>query len=636
MMHMLRKVAVAVMFAVLIGAFAISMGGNNYFDRYNHPAIAKVGSVEITPEEFERAYQRTLENLNARSGQRITASQAKTLGLPERVLQELIQESAMDFEAAKLGLGLSQAGLGEAIKNNGIFQDASGKFSPDKYQQLLQRNSYSELGFEHEYRGDLIRRQIQGIFSTSGIVPNALVDAFNRYINEQRVIAYFTLGAGDAGTIEPPSDAALQSFYEGHKTQFMAPELRKVAALAITPQAIASRISIPEDELKAEYDAKTANYAVPERRKIEIIPFQTKEAAEAASSALSAGKDFADAAKDTGFAHGDIDLGAVSKKEFSEKFATNDAVLKEAFELKNGEISKPVNGPLSWDIIRVSEIVPGQERSFGEVKDQIRSDLLKTRGTAETAKLTKAFEDERNAGVQLPDIAKKLNLPLEEVTLDRNGNGPDGKPVQLASVPVPALAAAAFKSDVGVENEALRLPGGGYAWFDVQEGVKARQKPFEEVKAAVEEDWRKDQIRTKLAEKSRDLVARLNRAEPIADVAKSVGAEVKTSQALKREGSEPGLPPTVIAQAFSLAEGGASSAAGSDGQSRAVFQVAKVIPPGPMQEAAARPLEQRLSSQIAEDNFVEYLTGVQKAAGVTVDRKNFAAAAGGGSYDGED
>src|SRR5271165_4082802 len=102
MMQTLRKAAVAVMFAILIGAFAISMGGNNYFDRQLRQSVAKVGSIDISPQEFQRAYQRTAENLSARAGRRITPQEAQAIGLPERVLQGLIQDAAIDLEAKKL------------------------------------------------------------------------------------------------------------------------------------------------------------------------------------------------------------------------------------------------------------------------------------------------------------------------------------------------------------------------------------------------------------------------------------------------------------------------------------------------------------------------------------------------------
>ena len=185
-----------------------------------------------------------------------------------------------------------------------------------------------------------------------------------------------------------------------------------------------------------------ANFGVPERRKIELIPFQTKQAAEAASADLKSGKDFLDVAKAAGFKQPDLDLGLVSKKEFGEKFAANETMIDAAFALEKGKISEPVDGPLSTVIMRVLETIPGKEKSFDEVKDQIRDEIVKTRSAADTAKLIKSFEDERTAGVQLPDIAKKLNLPLEEVTFDRTGKDSSGKPVTLSAVPAPGLAAA--------------------------------------------------------------------------------------------------------------------------------------------------------------------------------------------------
>ncbi len=321
----------------------------------------------------------------------------------------------------------------------------------------------------------------------------------------------------------------------------------------------------------------------------------------------------------------------MSKKEFSQKFATSPAIIEEAFTTDKGWTSRPADGPLSTVIMRVLEVVPGEEKSFDQVKDQIRADLVKARATAENTKLIKAFEEDRATGVVLADSAKKLNLPLEEVTFDRTGKGADGKPVELPGVPVATLVEAAFKSDVGVENEALRVPSGGYAWYEVQDIVKPRQKPFDEVKADVEAAWRREQIQSKLAEKARDLVARLNRSEPIAEVAKSVGAEVKTTKPLKREGQEEGIPPAAIAQAFTLAEHGAGSA--SEGESRVVFEVEKITLPPPLNELQARGLEQQLATQIAEDNYSEYLGGIMKTAGVTIDQKNFSAVAG-GSYEG--
>jgi peptidyl-prolyl cis-trans isomerase D len=201
-------------------------------------------------------------------------------------------------------------------------------------------------------------------------------------------------------------------------------------------------------------------------------------------------------------------------------------------------------------------------------------------------------------------------------------------PVKISSVPAATLAQAAFKSDEGVENEALRLPGGGYAWFEVLDIVKARQKAFDEVKADVESAWRKDETRTKLIALAKDLTAKLDHGEAIADVAKSVGADVKTTEPLKRDANDKALPQSAVAQAFALPDGGASSASASDGTSRVVFQVGAVTPPPALDDVTAKSIERQLSNQVSDDNFVEYLTEITSTAGISVDQKNLSTALG--------
>ncbi len=129
------------LFVILIGAFAISMGGNNYFDRYRQQTVAKVGSEGITPEQFRRAYQRVLDSLSQRAGRRISSQEAKAFGLPNRVLQGLIQDAALDLEAKELGVGISQAGIKQSITTTPMFQDQSGTFSEQKYQQFFSRSA---------------------------------------------------------------------------------------------------------------------------------------------------------------------------------------------------------------------------------------------------------------------------------------------------------------------------------------------------------------------------------------------------------------------------------------------------------------------------------------------------------------
>ncbi len=66
-----------------------------------------------------------------------------------------------------------------------------------------------------------------------------------------------------------------------------------------------------------------------------------------------------------------------------------------------------------------------------------------------------------------------------------------------------------------------------------------------------------------------------------------------------------------------------------EGSSRVVFQVEKITPAAPLDEAGAKALEEQIARHVADDNFAEYLTDITKRVGVSVDPKMAADVAGG-------
>ena len=78
-----------------------------------------------------------------------------------------------------------------------------------------------------------------------------------------------------------------------------------------------------------------------------------------------------------------------------------------------------------------------------------------------------------------------------------------------------ALLKAAFASDVGVDNDTLRVKGGGYQWFEVTKVDKPRDKAFDEAKADVEKAWRDEEAGKILLAKTADLTKKLDAGEPL-------------------------------------------------------------------------------------------------------------------------
>ncbi|MBP0650506.1 hypothetical protein J8J40_26015, partial [Mycobacterium tuberculosis] len=95
---------------------------------------------------------------------------------------------------------------------------------------------------------------------------------------------------------------------------------------------------------------------------------------------------------------------------------------------------------------------PGTTASFAELAGSIKATIAKSRAAAAIAARHDDIEDVRAGGTKLVDVAKQFNMTTpRSVVLDRNGNGPDGKPVDLPEGQ--RLARAIFAADPGIEAE---------------------------------------------------------------------------------------------------------------------------------------------------------------------------------------
>jgi peptidyl-prolyl cis-trans isomerase D len=377
-----------------------------------------------------------------------------------------------------------------------------------------------------------------------------------------------------------------------------------------------------DEEIRQSYEAHLEDYRSPERRKIEQISFTSKAAAEKAASELAGGKSFMDVAKEAGFKEQDVQLGILSKDKMADQ-----KVAEVAFSLPKDKVSQPVDGMLATAIVRVVDILPAEEKTFDQVKDQVGKQLKERRVKEELSRVANVFEDDRTAGMSLADGAKKHGLKVEEVTLDATGRAPDGKPASFAGAAT-SLYKAVFESDVGVDNAAVRLANGGYAWFDVLEVIPPRQKPFEEVKDQVAKNWRDDQVRQKLVEKAQEFDKRIEGGETMQAVAQSVGAELKTSTPIKRTDIQPGLPISAVPQAFSMQKGGVNNVVGADHLSRVIFQVKDIKEPAPLDAVTQSSLREQLTRSVAADNLAQFIAGARKDLGADINQREFMAVGG--------
>ncbi len=144
-------------------------------------------------------------------------------------------------------------------------------------------------------------------------------------------------------------------------------------------------IKVTDAEAKAYYEKHKDEFTTPKEVRARHILVKTQEQAEKIYQELKKGADFAQLAKkysmDKASAQKGGELGFFTKGDMVKPFS--DA----AFALKPGEISKPVKTPFGYHIIQVEEVKPPRQKSFKEVKEEIKKQLLQEKQQAAFDKL---------------------------------------------------------------------------------------------------------------------------------------------------------------------------------------------------------------------------------------------------------
>jgi len=601
-----------ILLGLLIIAFAV-WGVADVFRGYGRGTLARIGNTEISVEDYRQAYQDELSSISRRLGRRLTAEQAKLLGVEQRTLSRLIGVAAIDMHAHDMRLALSDKTIADLIREDPAFNDMNGKFSSDAFRAVLRQNGFSEGRYVASRRKDEVREQLTDTLVAGVAPPQFLIDVLHRFRDETRVIEFLTPDYDKLIKAPEPDEARLKEHYEQFKRQFVTPELRKVNALLLTRGDVKARLPVGEEEIKAAYEQDKGKYNIPEKRRIQQLAFPDRAAAQKAYEELSKAPNFAEAAVKLGFKESDFNLGIYARKDMIDA-----KIADAAFALKKDELSQPVEGQFATVLVRVPEIVPGKQRTYEDVKAEIKDRLAEERASQEIASLQEKVESERSAGKSLKEIGDSLHLTYREIPdMDREGKAGDGKPA-IDSPEAGKIAQAAFTGAVGLEAEATDLGDGGYAWVDVAGVTPEKQKPFGDVKAEVKTGAIEAERRKEVAALAVKLVERLNKGETMEALAKEIGAKVERTPAITRNTAPQGLTQNAVQQAFTLPKGAATSAASVDGKARIILRVAEVTPaPTPTPEQTNR-LKEELSRQLQSDVLAEYVAGLQTRYGLSV------------------
>jgi peptidyl-prolyl cis-trans isomerase C len=156
---------------------------------------------------------------------------------------------------------------------------------------------------------------------------------------------------------------------------------------------------VTEDEIKVVYEGEAKKLRETERVRARHILVASEKEAKAVIDKLAKGEKFEalakqfslDGSKDYGG-----DLGYFSSPEMVPAFS------KAAFELKKGEVSKPVKTDFGWHIIKLEDRKQGAAQPYDQVKTAIRNVLVRQKVQEKLASL----KDVAKVEIIDPDLKK--------------------------------------------------------------------------------------------------------------------------------------------------------------------------------------------------------------------------------------
>ncbi len=490
------------------------------------------------------------------------------------------------------------------------FHGADGKFDREAYTSALARVGLKPSDFEDLLRRESSRDLIANAIEAPATLPDREALTVLGFLGEKRSFNWLRLDAGLLPTPVPaPTDAELQAEHDAHAAdRYTRPETRQISYASITPEALAASIEIPDNELRAAYQADIAKFQVPEKRALDRIGFGTAEEAAAAKARLDAGEiDFDALAAERGLKPEEIDQGIVAADALPAE--ARDAV----FGVDGPGIVGPVTTPLGPALYRINAIMAAKTTPFEEAKAGLAKDRALAEAKKQIADDTGHIQDLIAGGATLEEIASETVLQLGSLALNSETTGgiADDK----------TFRDAALKANVGEETDLVELAGGGLATLRVDKIDPPAVIPLAEIRDRVAADWTRARTVEALDKLAVGFIAELNGGLSFADLAQRLGRQEQHVDPLTRGETAPGAPAGLVADIFAAAEGAAVTR--PDGDTLILAQLADIEAFDPKAEASKSILDNLRSQyrgQARDDVLALYTGALRDRAGVTVNQ----------------
>ncbi len=635
MLQLLRGKKSSLFVKIVLGLIVIGFsffGIESYFVANTNTSVARVGSSEISQQEFQEQFNRYIQRMVQMMGSSANASMFQNPEVKRRLLDQMIDERVVIAASEKLGMSVPAKRIQDEILKIPAFLN-DGKFDPEQYRQVLAMNGMSPLAFEDRLRKELDSRELPAQVVATATATDAEVDAYIRLRDQRRDVRYLKLDKPAAAANADVGADEIDAYYKAHQAEFMVPERVAVEYVELDAAKLDIEQTPDESVLKDRYEKNKARYVSAEQRLASHIlikvdgkggPDEQKQAlakAEEIEKQLKDGKDFATLAKqdsaDLGSKNQGGDLG------WLDKGTTEEAFEGALFALGKGEVSKPVLGSEGYHIIELRDIRPGKTRTFEEVRPELEKEYATTeRERIYSDKAGRLTDVTYQNPSSLEPAAKELGLTVQKTALFARTGG-DGIATN------PAVVQAAFGDSVLVQNnnsDPIDLGPSHVLVLRVAEHKPATPKPLDEVRETVKASILAERVRKQAKDHADALFAELGKGKTLDEIA--AGLKVEEQKGIGRDAAN--LDTRLVAGVFQAArpQDGKPTSKLIDlgGDAYALVQLTGVTDGSTSgldartREAARSTLDQGIGAEVARD----FIAALRKATKVSISESRLA------------
>ena len=503
-------------------------GIQNYIGGGSEAAVVSVGDKEFYQQDLNNAYSQFAQNLQ---GRRFDENVVK-----KQALEKLIQDEVLLQHVQSEGLVVADETARAYIKSLDYFQ-TDGKFNNKQYKSLLAAQRISSEEFVNRIKKALLMEQFQRSVVESGFATSKDIENFFKIQNQKRNVEVISIAL--AKVEEQLTDEEIERYYQQHQNAFLTSEQVAIEYVELSLDELSKQVEPSDEQLQTYYEEQKDLYTTKERRKISHILFSFTKDTSSDEKQLERAIKAKQALQQKEFAvlAAELSDDKLTASKGGDLGLFNLGVMEKAFEdaassLKLGEVSEPVKSAFGYHLIKVTELVPGEIKSFDSVKNELTTAFQ--RSEAETT-FYELGESLTEVSYETPDslmaVADTLGLEIKKTELFGRNTADKESIVSQA-----AIINSAFSEDVlkGNNSEPVELGTDRLVVLRMLEYRPAEAKPLSEVKTFIVTTLLNDKAKSITAEKTEKIKADVTAGKSMQEVAKENALEVQAFSNLTR------------------------------------------------------------------------------------------------------